>query len=314
MLTILYRSNDWQGVYVPEILARGLAPVDWNGYLRQQRRWARSVMDIKLRRSHLAMKSLSLKSRIMSFLHGINYLHRAFIVLMSFLLIGFMLVTGRVPTVVSYHTVQKLGFLWTVLQICEFYRQRFYLDPRREMGFHWRVALVQYAKWPWFLLAFFDVLFNKQKPYELTEKMKPKSTKHLLVWPNLAAIILLAGTLFADWMFEIGVHPLVRLFAAILFGISGALIWTDFWRFPSPYDKAMVGNVLLKDQEGRADGKPELSLRDEQIIREEVQEPVGRDAVFLSQRGVTPLQGNGAGAADPEGQQISIGNKERGER
>ena len=91
-------SNDWQGVYVPEILARGLAPVDWNGYLRQQRRWARSVIDIKLRRSHLAMNNLSLKSRIMSFLHGINYLHRsALIVLMSFLLIGFHACTGRVP-------------------------------------------------------------------------------------------------------------------------------------------------------------------------------------------------------------------------
>jgi len=314
MLTILYRSNDWQGVYVPEILARGLAPVDWNGYLRQQRRWARSVIDIKLRQHHPVASTLSLKSRVMSFLHGINYLHRALIVLMSFLLIGFMLVTGRVPAVISYQTVQKLGLLWAVLQICEFYRQRFYLDPRRELGFHWRVALVQYAKWPWFLLAFFDVLFNKQKPYELTEKMKANSTKHLLVWPNLAAIILLAGTLFADWMFEIGVHPLVRFFAAILIVTSGALIWTDFWRFPSPYDKAIVGNVPLIDHKTSADGEPELSLRDKQIIREEVQQPLGRDAVFLSPIRVVPLQDNGPGAADPEGQRISIGNKERGQR
>ena len=49
LLTLRYRSGGWRGVYVPKILARGLTPVDWHGYLQQQLRWARSVLDIKLR-------------------------------------------------------------------------------------------------------------------------------------------------------------------------------------------------------------------------------------------------------------------------
>ena len=50
LLTLLYRARGWRGVYVPQILACGLTPVDWPGYLQQQLRWARSVLDIKLRR------------------------------------------------------------------------------------------------------------------------------------------------------------------------------------------------------------------------------------------------------------------------
>jgi len=49
VMTLLYRTSGWRGVYVPLILARGLTPVDWGGYLRQQRRWARSALDFKMR-------------------------------------------------------------------------------------------------------------------------------------------------------------------------------------------------------------------------------------------------------------------------
>jgi cellulose synthase (UDP-forming) len=60
LITLFYRVKGWRGVYVPQILARGLTPADWSSYLRQQRRWARSVLDIKFRlyaklRQHLPL-------------------------------------------------------------------------------------------------------------------------------------------------------------------------------------------------------------------------------------------------------------------
>jgi cellulose synthase/poly-beta-1,6-N-acetylglucosamine synthase-like glycosyltransferase len=249
MLTMLYRANKWWGVYVPEILARGLAPVDWTGYLRQQRRWARSVMDVKLRQSHSALKTLSWKSRIMNLLHGINYLHRAVLCVLALLLASLMLAMGRVPGWVSYHTVQNLGLLYVVLQICEFARQRYYLDPRREWGFHWRVALLQYAKWPWLVLAFIDVLFNKEQPYALTEKVKSGLPTRPLFLPNLIVVILMAQTLFTIWMLDIVVHEIAQFFGVVLLATSGALIWTDFWRFPPPFDRAILDEELPKLQE-----------------------------------------------------------------
>jgi cellulose synthase/poly-beta-1,6-N-acetylglucosamine synthase-like glycosyltransferase len=59
LIGLLYQAHGWFGVYVPRILARGVTPVDWNGYLTQQQRWARSVIDIKCRLHRLVSKKLS---------------------------------------------------------------------------------------------------------------------------------------------------------------------------------------------------------------------------------------------------------------
>ena len=239
LLTLRYRASGWQGVYVPKILARGLTPVDWGGYLQQQRRWARSVLDIKLRRYSESSKGLSWKSWIMSFLHGLNYLHRAVMIFFGLLLISFMLATGITPSLVSYPTMQKLAVLCLVLQLCEFYRQRFYLDPRNEWGFHWRVALLQYAKWPWFLLALLDVLLGRRVSYILTPKVKSKTRNHLLLLPNLLVTIFVCSAWVVGQSLGVMVHPLVYVFATGFVVASIILIWTDFWDFPPPYEKEL---------------------------------------------------------------------------
>jgi cellulose synthase (UDP-forming) len=40
LLSILFSEQGWSGVYVPEVLAKGLAPEDLSSYVNQQRRWA----------------------------------------------------------------------------------------------------------------------------------------------------------------------------------------------------------------------------------------------------------------------------------
>jgi cellulose synthase (UDP-forming) len=237
LLTLTYRAAGWRGVYVPKILAKGLTPVDWSGYLRQQRRWARSVLDIKIRRYFDFSRNLTARSRLMSVLHGLNFLHRSILIFLALLLSGFMLATGNTPAVVSYVTIQKLGALWMVLQICEFYRQRFYLDPAKERGVHWRIALLQYAKWPWFILALVDVLLGRRTPYMVTSKMESTANRHVLVLPNLLIVLFLCGAWAMGQSLGAIVHPVIYVVASIFFIGSIVLIWTDYWRFPAPYDK-----------------------------------------------------------------------------
>ena len=70
----------WRGVYVPLRLAAGITPVDWGGYLTQQRRWARSVIDVKLRLLPKLGGRLLIRERLTSFMQGLYYLnplHRA---------------------------------------------------------------------------------------------------------------------------------------------------------------------------------------------------------------------------------------------
>jgi cellulose synthase (UDP-forming) len=246
-MTLQYRSRGWQGVYVPEILARGLAPVDWQTYLGQQRRWARSVLDIKFRiYAHLSGK-LPLKTRIAGFLHGFNYLHKSFIMLGSTAFIVLTLATGVVSRLVAPETPAKLVLLLGALQMCEFYRQRFYLDLAGEAGFPWRAGILQYAKWPYFLMALWDVIRRRRIPYALTRKVRAEGRGHAL-WPHSISLAVvniawiygtLSGRLTSSF-----VHSL----AAVVVVAGMALLLSELLNFPDPFDRKLVEEARRKRQ------------------------------------------------------------------
>ena len=109
--------------------------MDWGGYLTQQRRWARSVIDVKLRLLPKLGGRLLIRERLTSFMQGLYYLNPLFIALGIGVLV-WMLVTGATPEVFSFGTAPALVLMLAALAACDRYRQRFYLDPQHETGLH----------------------------------------------------------------------------------------------------------------------------------------------------------------------------------
>jgi cellulose synthase (UDP-forming) len=242
LISLFYQRQGWQGVYIPQILARGLTPVDWNGYLTQQRRWARSVLDIKCRLYPKLAGGLSFKDRLLSLFQGIGYLH-GILVPMALIQLVFMLITGTIPTIFSLSTVSKIFTLYLVLQICNLYRQRFYIDLRNEWGLHWRVILLQLAKWPFLLMAMYDVVTGRFVQYVITEKVRSPSHNFLLIWPNVLIIVVLSFS----WIIGTASHALkpvlhISVFTTIV--ISLCLISTEFLSYPEPFDKKILKTNL----------------------------------------------------------------------
>ena len=249
LATSLYRSHGWEGVYVPEILAKGLTPVDWNGYLVQQRRWARSVLDLKVRSYTNKNDDLSLLSRITNLLHGLGYLHKPIIILLAIILLIIMLITGKSPKIASFTIISQLVQLVAVLQISEFYRQRFYLDWRHEWGLHWRAALLHFAKWPQFILAFFDIFLGRKFGYIMTQKIGSDTKPHKLLWPHLLSLVLI-GFAWAIGFRSAGiVNPLLHICAGILVVSSCILILTTFIKFPDPFDENLCKFCIDVDKD-----------------------------------------------------------------
>ncbi len=199
LLTLQYRAAGWGGVYVPQILARGTTPVDWRGYLAQQRRWARSVLDLKLRHQAGYATQLPFHARVMSLLHGLNFLHRSFAWLGGIAVLAVLLATGSTITLLSRGMVTPALILACALGAQELYRQRFYLDWSNEHGLHWRATMLGFAKWPWFGLALVDVLTHRQIGYVITQKAAQGQRHTLFVRWNagLAAAVVLAAV--AGW-------------------------------------------------------------------------------------------------------------------
>jgi cellulose synthase/poly-beta-1,6-N-acetylglucosamine synthase-like glycosyltransferase len=232
LITLFYRNRGWEGVYVPEVLARGLAPSEWQTYLNQQRRWARSILDIKFKIAPSLTGNLSFSSRLMNILHGFSYLHESFTLSMAILLIAVMLVVGEMPKVLTTETVMTGGLLLFIFQICDRYRQRFYLDRKREGGLDWRAALLQFAKWPYLIAAFFDVMFGRRFPYVITSKIPGTPRASLALWPHILTLILIG----LAWVIGLSMHETVpvevQFSAGIVVMAILALLATEWFGAP----------------------------------------------------------------------------------
>jgi cellulose synthase (UDP-forming) len=243
LITTLYRAAGWRGVYVPETLALGLTPVDWAGYLKQQRRWARSVLDVKFRIYPKLAGRLPRVERVISLAHGLYYFH-GLATLVNLGLLVFMLASGLTPTVVSFRTVPYALTAVIALQACEFYRQRFFLNRRTECGLHVRAGLLRFAKWPAVLVALFDALQPRRTPYMITPKVRyPLEWRALLVPHAIASIAILAAIVVGALTH--GKSNSVLLIAAgAIVASSGGIMLTAFRGWPPPFDSDLLVRAL----------------------------------------------------------------------
>jgi len=247
LLTIYYRMAGWRGVYLPEILARGLTPVDWHGYLRQQRRWAGAVLDVKFRSYPRIAGKLPLRERLIGYVHGL-YSVQGLTPPLGMLLLMCMLLTGSVPAGLDVSILPRLGALGAALALAGAYRQRFFLDRRREWGFHWRAMVLEWARWPAMLAAFLDVVSGGRAGFTITRKVRADPEGFILLAPHGLAAVLLSLTWVVGMMRGLVTSPMLHVATAAVVIASLGLIATEHLPFPEPYDRC-----LLKDE-------PEASL------------------------------------------------------
>jgi cellulose synthase (UDP-forming) len=239
-VTLMYLAAGWHGVYDPVPLAFGLTPVDWDGYLKQQRRWARSVLDLKLRLYPRVFRRLPPRVRVAAGLHGLYYLSGLLIpIALGYL---WVLLISNKPLNHVWTTVEYLALIYGTLTICDLYRQRFFLQPRSEVGLQWRAVILKFAKWPWLLAAVFDVLWSRRRDYEITAKRAQARTRSVLA-PHAAVALVLATW----WIgaFLIGDRPpsILSLATAAVILISLIVAVSNVRSFPPPYDPALVPDL-----------------------------------------------------------------------
>lgn len=235
LITLYYRNRGWRGVYVPETLAVGLVPVDWDAYLAQQRRWCRSVLDIKFRLYRSLFRELALPERLASLLHGVHYFY-GFTTAVGLCALAFVLVTGTQMQLLSISTVLVMAALALVLQMCEFYRQRFFLHPKTEGGFHWRAGLLRFAKWPLILTASIEAVLNKKPAYAITRKVPGSRAPWALLVAHAATAAMIVGAWAIGVLSGSVQSPVVLLLAAAMVMSALLVCLTVFVRFPDPFN------------------------------------------------------------------------------
>ena len=250
-LTLLFSASPWHGVYVPEVLAMGTTPVDWRGYLRQQRRWARALIDLKLRVFPRLARGMTLGERVVGLLHGAYYL-RPLVLLLWYPLLVYMLVANVQPSFYR-RSVLFAGFaLAMVFWAADRFRQAYYLDRAREEGIHWRSLVLQYAKWPYFADALWDALREWRGDFDVTRKTETSSRRGSIAVPHVA----LAATMALALATRVALHGRPRpalLWSAIAFVAASLLLaCTELLAFPAQFERGLWARrrTLVRDRLG----------------------------------------------------------------
>jgi cellulose synthase/poly-beta-1,6-N-acetylglucosamine synthase-like glycosyltransferase len=236
LLTALrYAATGWKGVYVPEVLAKGLTPVGWASYMVQQRRWARSVFDLKLRHLPALWRRLPRPARTFGLLQGAAYPIEALLPPLAAALLVFVLITGQ-TSVLSRLVGQEFLLLLLALAGIDVFRQRFYLLPRTERGLHWRAGLLRAAKWPAVLWGLAAALVGHRPAYEITVKgdWLPRGARWLL--PHLGVGLAVGGAYAAAVIGGRVEHWSLHLWGPLVALGSVALFLSSFRPRPPAFD------------------------------------------------------------------------------
>ncbi|MGE5297563.1 MAG: glycosyltransferase [Acidobacteriaceae bacterium] len=97
---LFLHERGWKSVYVPEVLAEGLAPEDLLSYSRQQFRWARGSLEVLFRHNPLFKRGLSWKQKL-QYLSSASYFLSGAIVALNAVLPLVFFYFGIVPLEIS---------------------------------------------------------------------------------------------------------------------------------------------------------------------------------------------------------------------
>jgi hypothetical protein len=185
------------------------------------------VLDIKFRMPGLH-RTIPRNSRIMSIVHGLNYLQPIVLFSMAVLLMAVSLWSGKVPTPLARPDLAHVLPLIAVLTCYEVFRRKFYLDPANEGGIHWRARLMRIAKCPCLLLALIDVIRGRRFQYALTPKAGREQRSFVLGPMHAPATAFVAVVWGAAALTERIQDPLLHIFAGMNVLLPSVLVATEF--------------------------------------------------------------------------------------
>jgi cellulose synthase (UDP-forming) len=179
--SIELHRRGWRSFFIPEVLARGLAPDSLLPFFKQQFRWAYGAFEVMLRGGLFRRRGLTVDQRLQYLLAGVNYLLSiAALILMclpaAYLLFGLSPIRTDTSTwLIHYAPFYLLIMLVTVLQLG---------------GFKPSAIVTSIAAAPVHAKAFVMALFKRKVRWTVTNSGPAGLPGVELVLPHIALLLL----------------------------------------------------------------------------------------------------------------------------
>lgn len=190
LLTALHlHARGWQSIYVPNILARGLAPEDLSSYWQQQFRWARGSLEVLLKYNPLFLRGLSFQQRI-QYLASVTYYLTGFVVLADALLPLFYFYFNLIPISSATMAIALIFVPYLFLTL-------YSLQLISSFAFSFRAIAISIASWPIYTLAFIVTLLRIPSGFKITSKERASGSYLRLA--SLHILYILAIVIGIGW-------------------------------------------------------------------------------------------------------------------
>lgn len=197
LTSLFIHKRGYNSIYIPEVLAEGLAPEDFMSYYKQQFRWARGSLEVIFKYNPLFLRGLKFRQRI-QYLVSASYFLTGLITIFDLSLPLIFLFFGIVPVVNSSMTLAIifLPYIFMTLMI---------LQLSSNFSITYNTLAYGISSFYIQLSAIFGVIFNRKASFSVTSKTALSGNFSRLVWPQIMYISLsFAGLIYGYLKYGFG--------------------------------------------------------------------------------------------------------------
>ncbi len=173
-------QRGWKSVYVPKVLAEGMAPEDFLSYCKQQFRWARGSLEVLFKYNPFFKRGFTWTQRF-QYVSSASYYVSGVIVLLNALIPVIFFYTGLVPFVISTMGLALIFIPYFIVVI-------YMLQCSTNFTYTFRALAFSIASFPIHIKAVFAVLTNQKSVFVVTPKNKISGNFLSLVIPHVVYI------------------------------------------------------------------------------------------------------------------------------
>lgn len=182
LTSLFVHEKGWKSVYVPKVLAEGLAPEDFLSYYKQQYRWTRGSLEVIFKFNPIFRRGLTYKQKL-QYLISSSYYLSGVVVLIDALLPLMFLFTGITAVTTSTMTLAFIFLPYIFLNLYTLQKTSGYSYTFQAISFSISSFYIQ-------LQAIVAVLLNRKTSFAVTSKQALQGNFLYLVIPQILYIVL----------------------------------------------------------------------------------------------------------------------------
>lgn len=179
---LFMHQKGYRSIYVPEVLAEGLATEDMLTYSKQQFRWARGALDVIFRYNPLLSRGLSFAQRI-QYLSSASFYLSGIVVVLDALLPLIFFYTGVVPVRISGMLLAAVFLPYMFVTLAVIQRTTNYTFTFSSLAFSMAAFNIH-------VRALFSALTRQKTAFSITPKQQQEGNFIRLVIPHITYIVL----------------------------------------------------------------------------------------------------------------------------